>query len=181
MADRALEPEFLVVGHLSKPHGNKGELLVWPLTDRPDEVLAPGRALLLGDEEGAAGEEPVRVTVAASRPYRKGFLVRFKGVEDRTAAELLAARYLLERADALGEAGEDEAYYHELLGLRVETTDGTLVGRVREVYELDPAHMLEVKGETGVHLVPFTSRVVVEVDRAGGRLVIDPPEGLLEL
>lgn len=175
------EPEFLVVGHLSKPHGNKGEILVWPLTDRPDEVFAPGRELLVGDEEGSPGEAPLPLTVAASRPYRKGFLVRFEGVEDRTAAVGFVARYVLAPAETLGEAEEDALYYHELLGLEVETVDGQAVGRVREVFETEPSHLLEVKGEGRIHLVPFTKRVVVEVDRAGGRLVIDPPEGLLEL
>lgn len=175
------EPEFLVVGHLSKPHGNKGEILVWPLTDRPDEVLAPGRELLAGDDQGEPGEDPVPLTVQGARPYRKGLLVRFEGVEDRGAAEVLASRYLLAPADELGEPEEDELYYHELLGLEVETVDGERIGRVREVYETEPSHLLEVKTAGRVHLVPFTKRVVVEVDRAGGRLVIDPPEGLLDL
>jgi 16S rRNA processing protein RimM len=59
--------------------------------------------------------------------------------------------------------------------------DGSLVGRVREVFDTEPAHLLEVKGVDGVHLIPFTEQVVKEVDAGSRRIVIDPPEGLLEL
>lgn len=176
------EPEFLVVGQLSKPHGTRGEILVWALTDRPDEVLGPGRTVLLGDEEGEPGESPETLMIEASRPYRKGVLVKFEGVDDRTTAQELATRYLLVSAAALpDDEDEDALYYHELLGLRVETVDGREVGLVREVFETEPSHLLEVKGRGKIHLVPFVSRVVKEVDREGGRLVIDPPEGLLDL
>lgn len=181
MEGRVPEPEFLVVGHLSKPHGTKGELLVWTLTDRPEEVLGPGSEVVLGDEEGEVGPSPERLVIEAARAYRKGVLVKFEGVEDRRAAEALTRRYLLVSAAEAAVEEEDALYYHELLGLRVETVDGREVGRVREVFETEPSHLLEVKGEGKVHLVPFVSRVVKEVDREGGRLVIDPPEGLLEL
>lgn len=181
------EPEFLVVGHLSKPHGTRGEILVWPLTDRPEEVLAEGRELLLGDEAGEIGDAGAgreTLVVEASRPYRKGVLVKFGGIDDRASAAELMKRYLLVPAGELPEyEDEDEGalFYHELLGLLVVTVDGQEVGRVREVFETEPAHLLEVKGEGKVHLVPYVSRVIKEVDRTGGRLVIDPPEGLLEL
>ena len=176
------EPEHLVVGHLSKPHGTRGEILVWTLTDRPDEVLAPGRDVIVGDEEGEPGESPLTLAIEESRPYRKGVLVKFRGVDDRDRAKELSTRYLLVPAGELEmEEEEDALFYHELLGLRVETVDGREVGRVREVYETEPAHLLEVEGEGKVHLVPYVARVVTEVDREAGRLVIDPPEGLLEL
>ena len=182
MAGRVPEPEFLVVGHLSKPHGNKGEIMIWPLTDRPEDVFSPGRRVTAGDEDGEPGDTPLTLQVEESRPYRKGYLVKFQGVDDRNAAIELATRYLLVPAGELPEEEEEDAlFYHELLGLRVETVDGREVGRVREVFETEPAHLLEVMGEDRIHLVPYVSRVVKEVDREGGRLVIDPPEGLLDL
>ncbi|MBW3555099.1 MAG: ribosome maturation factor RimM [Gemmatimonadetes bacterium] len=182
MEGQVPDPEFLVVGHLSKPHGTKGEIMVWPLTDRPAEVFAPGRDVTAGDEEGEPGDVPLTLVVEESRPYRKGYLVKFRGVDDRNGAAELTTRYLLVPAGELSaEEEEDALFYHELLGLRVETVDGREVGRVHEVFETEPAHLLEVKGEGKTHLVPYVSRVVKEVDREGGRLVIDPPEGLLEL
>lgn len=184
MADRPApeEPERLVVGHIAKPHGNRGELFVWPLTDRPEEVFAPGRQLLLGDDEGAAGEDAERVVVETVREFKRGLLVQLEGVESRTAAETLARRYLLLPMDALGPLEEGEIFYHQLLGASVETVEGATVGTVREVYETEPAHLLEVEGPEGKrHLVPFTERVIRAVDPAAKRVVIDPPAGLLEL
>lgn len=183
MEGRVPEPELLVVGHLSKPHGTKGEIMVWPLTDRPEEIFGIGREVMAGDEEGEPGDAPLTLEIEESRPYRKGYLVKFRGIDDRNGAAELATRYLLVPASELPDEEDEEGalFYHELLGLRVETVDGREVGRVREVFETEPAHLLEVKGEGKTHLVPYVSRVVKEVDREGGRLVIDPPEGLLEL
>jgi 16S rRNA processing protein RimM len=177
----APEPEYLVVGQLSKPHGTRGELLVWPLTDHPEAVFAPGRRLLLGEESGQASEPRVELEVEEGRPYKKGFLVRLAGVEDRGAAESLAARYVVLPREELAKPEEGELYYHQLLGLTVTTVDGTEVGRVREVYETEPRHLLEVKGEERVHLIPFSREIVTVVDLEAGRLVIEPPEGLLDL
>lgn len=175
------QPEWLVVGQITKPHGTKGEVMVWPLTDTPDAVFAEGVQVLAGDAQGGAGEEPEWLEVAASRPYRRGYLVRFEGVYDRSGTEPLLRRYLLMEAERAAPLEEDEVFYHDLLGAQVLTVGGEPVGVVREVFDTEPAHLLEVKGERGVHLIPFTKQVVREVDAETGRVVIDPPEGLLEL
>jgi 16S rRNA processing protein RimM len=65
--------------------------------------------------------------------------------------------------------------------MKVVTVDGGEVGRVREVYELEPNDLLEVRTPTGTLLIPFVRTVVTEVHREEGRLVVDPPEGLLDL
>ncbi len=180
-AGRSL-PEHLVVGHLARAHGTKGELFVWPLTDQPEDVFVEGMALHLGDEDGLLDEAAAALVVEWSRPFKRGELVKFAGVDDRTGAETLAGRYVLAERTALAPLEEDEVYYHQLLGLTVETTDGRRVGTVREVYETEPADLLEVKAPDGrLHLVPFAARIVRQLDVAGGRLVIEPPEGLLDL
>jgi 16S rRNA processing protein RimM len=180
--DRALAPGHLVVGHISKPHGTRGELFVMPLTDNPDAVFAPGQSLLLGDEEGALGDDAPSVVVETVRPFKRGLLVAFRDVAGRSGAEDLARHYLLVPADAVPPAAEDEVFYHELLGMRVETVEGQDAGVVREVFETDPHHLLEVEDHDGrKRLVPFAARIVRSIDRDGRRLVIDPPEGLLDL
>ncbi|MEJ2218524.1 MAG: ribosome maturation factor RimM [Gemmatimonadota bacterium] len=181
MTGRPAPPDHLVVGHLPKPHGTKGEMFVWPLTDTPDEVFAPGRTLILGDEQGAVGVAPEPLVVERARSFKRGLLVKFEGLDDRTAVELLAGRYVLVPADELTEPAEDEFMYHELLGLQVETADGTVVGRVQEVFETEPAHLLEVKADDRIHLIPLARRIVKVVDLEGGRLVIEAPPGLLDI
>ncbi|HEX6558584.1 MAG TPA: ribosome maturation factor RimM [Longimicrobiales bacterium] len=178
-----MQPTHLVVGHVTKPHGTKGELFVWPLTDHVDEVFAAGRALLVGDEHGqldADRAEPL--TIESTREFKRGVLVKFTGRGDRSAVADLAQRYLLAPIEELAPLEEDEVYYHQLLGMRVVTREGDAVGRVQEVYETYPAHMLEVKSEAGrIHLIPFAERIVKKVDAENGEIVIKPPPGLLEI
>jgi 16S rRNA processing protein RimM len=175
------DPRFLVVGHLNKPHGTKGELFVWPLTDHPESVYAPGAFVLVAN---AAGDEPDErigsVRITAVRAFRNGYLVSLEGIMDRTGAEELRGRYLMMPIEELEPLAEGELFYHQLLGMDVVTKDGRRLGEIAEVYELRPAAMLEVRGPAGDVMIPYLSHIVVEVDAKAGRMVIDPPEGLLE-
>lgn len=183
MADtRPAEPSHLVVGHMTRAHGTKGEVFVWPLTDRPDSVFSAGETLWLGNAEGELGEDAIPLEVERARPFKRGLLVGFDGYPDRNAVEAFAGRYLLRPRETLESPEPGEWYYHQLLGLEVETADGVKVGRVREIFELDPTDMLDVvDGEGKSRLIPFAERIVRKVDPANGRIVIEPPDGLLDL
>jgi len=176
------DPGFLAVGHLTRAHGIQGELFVASLTDHPEGTFAPGVVLRLGDASGMEPDPdlpPLRV--AGARPFKDGWLVEFGGVESRSEAEALRGRYLLRAVSELEPPGEGECYQHDLVGLEVVTADGRRVGVVREIYELAPADLLEVEGEGREYLIPFREEIVVCVDLEAGRLVVDPPEGLLDL
>ena len=176
------DPRFLVVGHLNKPHGIKGELLIMPLTDHPEGVFAPGVVLRVGkadDHEPDPDLPPRRVEKA--RPHRRGYLVSFAGVDDRGQSERLRGHYVFREAAALEPLAEGEIFYHQLLGMSVETVDGASLGEVTEVYELETADLLQVRGQDGEVMIPFLKDVVIEVDAEAGRIVIDPPDGLLDL
>lgn len=175
-------PAFLVVGHLNKVHGMKGELFVWPLTDHPGSTFTPGVVFRLGTETGEPGEgDSANVTIAESRPYRRGFLVRFEGLTNRAHAEAIRGRYILRFATEVKDRAEGEFFYHELLGLQVETSAGVAVGEIVEVYEVKPVDLLEVRGPEKTLLIPFLKKDIQEIDLEGGRMVIDPPDGLLDL
>ena len=169
-----------MVGHLSKAHGTKGELYIWPLTDYPESHFIPGAVHLPADEDGENPSPTLpELTIETIRPYRKGFLASFEGVDDRTAAERLRGHYLLRPFDTMDELADDEIFYHELLGATVVTRDGAEVGTVTEVYPVRPSHLLEVTGSDGDVLLPLNPRFVVEFDRKRRRVVVDPPEGVL--
>ncbi len=176
------EPPYLVVGHLNKAHGTKGEVFVWPLTDHPEGSFSPGVILYLGDETGNA-PDPTRTSlvVQSSRPFRRGYLIRLDGVESRDDAEALQGLYVLRPTEELEGAEEGEVFYHQLLGMKVVTVGGDEVGEIVEVYELRPADLLEVKGSSKTHFIPFLSSLVRQVDTETATMIIDPPEGLLEL
>lgn len=175
-------PSHLVVGHLSKPHGTRGEIYVWPLTDHPESAFAPGVVLSLG---GAADDSPdpdlPPLRVASARPHQRGFLVVFGGVEDRNQAEVLKGRYLFRPIEDVEPLAEGEVFYHQLLEMTVETVEGREVGRVVEVFEVGPSDLLEVHGPGGTVMVPYRPEIVVAVDVDESRIVIDPPDGLLDL
>jgi 16S rRNA processing protein RimM len=176
------QPSHLVVGHVTKPHGTKGELFVWPLTDSVGDVYAPGRSVLIGDEHGQLDPDGGSLFVESARDFKRGLLVKFEGRTDRQAVKDLANRYLLVPIEEAPQRDEAEVYYHELLGMQVVTKEGESIGEVREVYETEPAHLLEVKSSSGkVHLIPFAERIVKEVDPESRRIVIKPPPGLLDL
>lgn len=176
------DPRFLVVGHLNKPHGTKGELFVWSLTDHPEGIYAPGVVLRLGPEDADEPDPdlpPLRIEKA--RPFRRGYIVAFGGVVDRNGAEALRGHYLFQSIDALEPLAEGEVYYHQLLGMEVVTVDGEHVGEVKELYELRPVNLLEVRRPHGSLMIPYVPHIVVEVDVDANRLTVDPPDGLLDL
>ena len=175
------EPAFLVVGHLGKPHGMRGEVLVHVLTDHPEELFVPGGTMQPGDPDGQ-GPDPRHsvLHVAEARPFQKGWLVSFRGVGTREAAASLRGHYLMVERDRVPVLAEGEVFYHQLLGMEVVTTKGVRLGEISEVYELSPADLLEVRSEQGTVLVPFLDRIVQHVDLVDRRLVIDPPDGLLD-
>ena len=169
---------MVVVGRLRKPHGLKGDCNLFPLTDSPETIFAPGREVWVVDLEGAAVAGPL--TVERSRSYHRQWLVKFVGVEHRDALEPFRAHFLGVPQESLGPLGEDEVYLHELDGFSVRLADGTALGLVSAVYELPAGLMIEVQGPKREFLLPYKKEFVQQVDRAGRRLVVSPPEGLLE-
>jgi 16S rRNA processing protein RimM len=151
---------LLEVGLIVKPHGIKGEVIVDLVSNRPDERLAAGSVL-----ESDRGP----MEVLRSSPHQGRWIVAFAGVADRNEAEGLRGTVL--RAEPL-EGEDDTLWVHELVGAVVYDVNGLFYGRVREV-EANPASDLLVLPQG---LVPLA--FVVEQER--GRIVIDPPEGLIE-
>ncbi len=174
-------PQHLVVGHLNKVHGTKGEVFIWPLTDHPESTFAPGVVLYMGDAEGGLSPDRPTARVETSRAYRRGFLVRFAGICDRQGAQDLCGRDVLRGIEDVGGLEEGEVFYHDLLGMEVLTVEGERVGEVVEVYELRPADVLEVRGPEKDIMIPFIAEMVRSVDVERNRIVIDPPDGLLDL
>jgi 16S rRNA processing protein RimM len=173
-------PTHLAVGLLKKPHGVKGDVLIYPLTDAPEQVFVPGRVVAVLDKQGRpVGRDLV---VQRARAYHRAWLLHFEGVEDRAALEALRERHLGIHVGEARPLEEGEFYLHELIGLRVELKDKSPVGTVHSVYEAPQGYLLGVRSEGGKeHLLPFTPEVVRRVDRAERLVVVTPPEGLLEL
>ncbi len=167
----------LVVGRIGKPHGIRGELTVEVRTDAPEIRFAPGSVLVT---------DPARVgpiTVEAVRWHSGRLLLRVVGVHDRTAAEGL--RGVVLTADVPDDEVPDdpeEFFDHQLRGLSVRTSDGTVIGVVDDVVHLPSQDLLSVKREAGREvLVPFVAEIVTAIDVDTGTVTVELPEGLLDL
>ena len=172
----------VTVGRIGRAHGVRGDVVVGVRTDEPELRFAPGSRL----DTDPVGVGPL--TVAGYRWHSGDLLVRFAEISDRDAAAELGGTWLMVDSAALGALDDpDEFRDGDLVGLSVRTVDGTVVGTVadvlhhgQDVLAIDPAG-----GAAGARaeqiLIPFVKAIVPEVDIAAGVLVIDPPEGLLNL
>jgi 16S rRNA processing protein RimM len=167
----------LVVGRIGRPHGILGDLIVQVRTDDPDVRFAAGS--VLATEPAARGP----LTVSSSRWHSGRLLVRFAGYADRTSAEDLRGTLLvMDSAEVAPAEDPDEFHDYELIGLGVATVAGEQVGVVADGLHQgqDLLVIRPVRPEAEEILVPFVTALVPEVDVKGGRLVIDPPPGLLD-
>jgi 16S rRNA processing protein RimM len=123
------------------------------------------------------GEPEVR-RILEARPQGRLWAMKVEGVADRAAAEAWVGAEVLVEREALGEAGEGRYFWADLEGLPVVTAAGEAVGKVTGLYATGAADVLVVTGERGERLVPLAP--YVEIDLEGRRIVVDPPEGLLD-
>lgn len=174
----------VVVGRIGKPHGIKGEVTVELRTDEPDRRFADGAELSTQTPQGTAPHGPDRprsLTVRSTRWHQSRLLVTFEEVADRNVAEAVRGLLLAVEVDPDEKPEDPEEFYdHQLVGLRVVTTDGNTVGEVGSVVHGAAQDLLVVNAEDGREvLVPFVAALVPEVDLAGRRVVVADRPGLL--
>jgi len=164
MADK-----LVLVGKVAGAFGVKGELRIAAYTESP-LALINFRTLLKEDGEPA-------LTLVSGRSFKGGVIARAKDVETKTDADRLRGVKLFAPRSALPPVAEDEFYLADLIGLSVETADGTLLGKVKAVQNFGAGDILEIDGGAGRKglYLPFTREIVPVVDIAGGRIIADPP------
>lgn len=165
----------VVVARVGKAHGLKGEVTVQVLTDAPEERFVPGAHFVT---------EPPDVGPLVLRSVRDNngiLLLGFESTDDRSGAEALRGTKLL--ADVLAVEGDENSWFErDLVGLRVVTVGGLEVGEVMALESRPAQDLLVIRLTDGRQaLVPFVTAIVPEVDIKGGRVVLDPPSGLLDL
>jgi 16S rRNA processing protein RimM len=151
----------LEIGRIGKAHGLRGEVTAVITSDRPERT-APGAVWIL--DSGAR-------TVRSIRPFQAKWIAALDGIDTREAAEALTGSVIL--GDPIDD--DDALWAHELLGALVVTPDGTEWGSVTGVYPNPANDLIELADGT---LIP----TVFVTDSSGlpGRVVVDPPEGLLQ-
>jgi 16S rRNA processing protein RimM len=161
------------LGIVTGPHGVRGAVRIKSFTEAPEDVARYGTLT-----DGTA----VRRFELRLIGISKGVLIaRLSGVEDRDQAEALRGLRLYLPRSALPETEAEEFYHADLIGLEAVLGDGTPIGQVRAIHDFGAGDTLEVArpGAAPV-MVPFTRAVVPSIELAAGRLVLDPPPGLLD-
>ena len=163
-----MSSDRVLLGVVAAPHGVRGLVRIKSFTDDPMAVAAYGP---LSDE---AGKKVYRVEALSAA--RGAVLARIEGVADRTAAEAIRGLRLYVERKRLPEAGEREWYEADLIGLAAVGRDGKDWGKVVAFHDFGAGSVMEVSGGA---MLPFTDEAVPEIDVEGGKVVIDPPAGLL--
>lgn len=159
----------ILIARIGAPHGVRGEVRVRPFGDDPLSFAG------YGELEAADGSR--RFQVVSARIQKTVVVTRFRGVDDRTAAEALNGLDLyIPRAALPALADEDEFYHADLLGLAAVTPDGTVLGEVVALPDFGAGTLIEIRPAAGPSfLLPFTRDIVPQIDLAAGRVTVCPP------
>ena len=170
------EDDLISVARIARPQGHRGEVIADLLTDFPERFArlarvyvkrADGRLLILDLEN--------------SRAHKGRVAFKFAGCDSVSGAEELRNARVMVPRDQLVELPEDTYYDFDLIGCEVVATEGRRLGRVEEVQNYGAAPLLVVRGGERELLIPLVLSICVEISTERKRIVVNPPEGLLDL
>jgi 16S rRNA processing protein RimM len=177
MAEGTSPGERITIGRVVKASGIRGEVKVKPLTDFPERYRTLQKIFLVGEGKPSISGT---VDVKSARKQGKHWIVKLAGVDDRSAAEVLVGADLEVDASEAAPLPHGKMYVFDIMGLDVVTAQGRQVGRVKEVLRLPSHDVYVVEDPQGREtMVPAVDAIVTQIDLAGKRMVISPPEGLL--
>lgn len=168
--------ELLLVGRVARAHGNKGQVIVNPETDFPEARFAEGNSLIVEHAGATTTRRIASVRFQQGRP-----IIALDGVATMNDAEALAGAELKVPAADVPPLPERTFYRHDLVGCEVKDTGGRTIGRVTDVEGPMEQSRLVVATVRGEALIPMVEGICVSVDTASREIVVDPPEGLLDL
>jgi 16S rRNA processing protein RimM len=170
------EDDLISVARIARPQGHRGEVIANLLTDFPERFAglrsvyvkrADGRLLLLDLE--------------TTRLHKGRIALKFAGCDSISGAEELRDARVMVSRDQLVELPEDTYYDFDLIGCEVVAIEGRQIGRVEDVRNYGAAPLLVIRDGARELLIPLALSICVEIDTERKRIVVNPPEGLLEL
>ena len=162
----------LVVGRIGRAHGVLGEATIDVQTDDPDLRFKVGSKLTLD-----SGQE---LTIKSSRWHNQILLLGFEGVNDRNQIEALRDQLISSDVD-LGSLAPGEYHFQQLIGCEVFKQNGELIGTVDEIVKLPGQDLLSVSKAGAQVLIPMVKQIIIEIDVLAKKIVVNPPEGLLDV
>lgn len=171
-----MDDDLISVAHITRPQGIRGEVIADLLTDFPERFSKLGAVTVR-----KASGELVTLQLQQSRPHKGRVVLKFSGIDDMNSAETLRGARVLITADQLVKLPKDSFYEFDLVDCEVITADGRLIGKVTGVQRFGAAPLLVVNDGEREHLIPLASSICTDVNIEQKRIVVDPPEGLLDL
>jgi 16S rRNA processing protein RimM len=166
----------LLIGRVARAHGNRGQVIVNLETDFAEDRFSVGRVLAVGPADRAVERRITEVRFHQGRP-----IIALEGVSTMNDAEALAGAELSVASAELAPLPDGTFYRHDLVGCEVRDTSGAAIGRVTAVDgPLERSHLV-VQGPRGEVLIPLAAEICVKVDPAAREIVVNPPEGLLDI
>ncbi len=165
----------MAIAKIVRTRGLRGEVVAELLTDFPERFEGL-------EEVMAVFENGDRRELKIERFFfqKDRIVLKFAGVDSIETAETLRdTEVCISEAEAV-ELEEDEYFDWELEGCEVETVEGEKIGTVREVLRTGGTEVLIIDGAERELMIPFAESICTEVDVEGKRVIVDPPEGLLE-
>ena len=172
-----MSEKLLEVGKVVNTHGIRGELKVFSTTDFPEERFRKGNILLL---DHPSLNQPIQVTVEASRPHKNTYIIKFKEFGSINDVEKFKNGFLKVSGSERIELEEDEFYYDEIIGCEVWTDEGDRLGLVKEILETGANDVWVVHQESGREiLLPYIDDCILEVDIESKKVTVHLIEGLI--
>ncbi|ASY09212.1 16S rRNA processing protein RimM [Candidatus Nanopelagicus limnes] len=162
----------LVVGRIGRAHGVLGEATIEVQTDDPDIRFQIGNKLTLDDGK--------QLTIRSSRWHNQILLLAFDGVTDRNQIEELRDQLISSDVD-LDSLAPGEYHFQQLIGCEVFQQNGELIGAVDEIVKLPGQDLLSVNRAGAQVLIPMVKQIIIEIDVLAKKIVVNPPEGLLDV
>jgi len=175
MAGNELEG-LVLLGKVSKAHGIRGEIKVYPYSGHPQQFAADYHHILLVPDTESV---PVAYTIEQARVQGKQVLLKIENCTDRTEAQLLVGQLVYVPEDDLAELAEDEFYLQELQDKEVVDTSGKLLGRSSHIIDTGAQDLLVVQRAGKEYLIPVVDKFIVTIEEE--RVVLDLPPGLLDI
>lgn len=174
-AETAVEPRFLIIGQVAKPHGIGGEMRVVVHTDLP-ERFSWLETVYVGDSRGRGTPQPMAVDQV--RYHQDRVLLKLVGYDDRDAAASLAGHLLYVPESEAIPLEEGEYFLYQLEGLAVYEENGRLLGHLSTVLETGANNVFIIQGDYGEILLPDIPDVILDIDFDANRMTVHLLAGL---
>jgi len=172
-----LQDDFGLIGEIVKPHGIRGEVKVYLFSEQPENIKQYKKIVL----QEATDSRQETYSVIKSREQGKLAILQLEGVGTREGSEALQGSKIWVNKSNFPTLDSDEYYWHQLKGLVVMTETGQELGRVTKLFNTTAHDIMVVSGAGHEFMIPMKGDIIREIDDQGGKIIISPPPGLLEI